>query len=127
MIHALKPPAETGLKNRCPRCGNGRLFSGYLKVAPECEACGLDYDFADSGDGPAVFIILFVGMIIMVLALLTEIRLHPPMWVHLLLWIPLAVGLSLAILRPLKGFMIAHQWVMREREARKPRDEGGDQ
>ena len=127
MIYVLKPPAETGLKDRCPRCGNGRLFKGYLKVAPKCEACGLDYDFADSGDGPAVFIILFVGMIIMVLALLTEIRLHPPMWVHLLLWIPLAIGLSLAILRPLKGFMIAHQWVTRERETRKQRDEGSDQ
>ena len=63
IIHPPLSPIRTGLSCRCPRCGKGRLFQGFLGLRPRCEACGLDYSFADSGDGPAVFVIFFAGLI----------------------------------------------------------------
>ena len=110
---ALYPPltpSSTGLRGRCPRCGEGRLFSGFLQVAPRCANCGLDYAFSDAGDGPAVFVMLIVGFIVAFLALYVEFTFQPPFWLHALLWIPLVVGLALAMLRPLKGLMIAIQY-----------------
>ena len=118
---ALYPPQQpiaTGLKGRCPRCGEGRLFDGFLKLAPRCRACGLDFSFADSADGPAVFIILFVGFVIAGGALLVEIAYSPPMWVHIVLWGPLVLILCLGLLRPLKGVLVAQQYVHRAAEGR---------
>jgi uncharacterized protein (DUF983 family) len=103
-------PASIGFSGRCPRCGQGHLFSGFLTVAPQCENCGLDFSFADAGDGPAVFIMMIVGFIVVGLALFTEFTFHPPYWVHALLWIPLVLILSLGLLRPLKGWLIAEQY-----------------
>jgi uncharacterized protein (DUF983 family) len=111
---ALYPPiapTRSGMRGLCPRCGQGRLFDGYLNVAPRCMNCGLDFSFADSADGPAVFIMLFVGFIVVGLALFVEFTFHPPYWLHALLWIPLTLGLSLGLLRPLKGWLIAQQYV----------------
>jgi uncharacterized protein (DUF983 family) len=99
------------MRGYCPRCGQGRLFDGYLKVAPRCANCGLDFSFADSADGPAVFIMLFVGFIVVGLALIVEFTFHPPYWLHALLWVPLTLALSLGLLRPLKGWLIAQQYV----------------
>jgi uncharacterized protein (DUF983 family) len=118
---ALYPPQQpiaTGLKGRCPRCGEGRLFDGFLKLAPRCRACDLDFSFADSADGPAVFIILFVGFVIAGGALLVEIAYSPPMWVHVVLWGPLVLILCLGLLRPLKGVLVAQQYVHRAAEGR---------
>ena len=109
-------PMSVGLRGRCPRCGEGRLFSGYLNVAPSCRACGLDFAFADSADGPAVFVILIVGFIVAGSALLVELGAEPPLWVHGLLWVPLVLVLSFGTLRPLKGILIALQYVNRARE-----------
>ena len=103
-------PISVGWRGRCPRCGEGRLFDGFLTVAPQCANCGLDFDFADSGDGPAVFIMMIVGLIVVGLALFVEFNFHPPYWVHAVLWIPLVLGLSIGLLRPLKGLMIAQQY-----------------
>jgi uncharacterized protein (DUF983 family) len=103
-------PAATGLRGRCPRCGDGRLFDGFLTVAPACGACGLDYSFADSGDGPAVFVILIVGFIVAGGALFLEFSVQPPYWVHAVIWVPLVLVLSLVMLRALKGLMIALQY-----------------
>ncbi|MFD1695280.1 DUF983 domain-containing protein [Roseibium aestuarii] len=103
-------PVTSGLSGHCPRCGQGRLFKGYLTLRRRCSACGLDFDFADSGDGPAVFIILLVGFLIVGLVLWVEFTFQPPIWLHLLIWLPLTTGLSLGILRPLKGLMIALQF-----------------
>ncbi len=103
-------PIAAGLAGRCPRCGQGRLFQGYLKVRPRCETCDLDFAFADAGDGPAIFIMMLVGFIVVGGALTVEILYHPPMWVHMALWIPLTLGLALGILRPLKGLMIGQQY-----------------
>lgn len=100
----------TGLRCRCPRCGDGRLFAGFLALAPSCPVCGLDYAFAQSSDGPAVFIIFVVGFLVVGLAAVTEAIVHPPPYVHLLIWIPAVIILSLALLRPFKATMIALQY-----------------
>ena len=115
-LYAPQEPFATGLRGRCPRCGQGRLFDGFLKVTPRCQACGLDLAFADAGDGPAVFVILFVGFAVAAAALIVEIGFMPPIWVHVLLWGPLVIILSLGLLRPLKGVMIAIQFVNKAKE-----------
>ncbi|MDR3493572.1 MAG: DUF983 domain-containing protein [Ancalomicrobiaceae bacterium] len=112
------PPIVAGALGRCPRCGGAKLFSGYLHLAPKCEACGLDYGFIDAGDGPAVFVILIVGFVVMAAALVTEVKLHPPIWLHMVLWLPLVVVLALGLLRPLKGILIALQFTHKAREGR---------
>ena len=118
---ALYPPQDpfaTGLRGRCPQCGEGRILEGFLSVAPRCPACGLDLGFADSADGPAVFIILFVGFVVAGAALIVEVAYSPPIWVHVVLWGPLVLLLCLGLLRPLKGILIAQQYVHRAQEGR---------
>ena len=95
---------------RCPRCGRGRLFAGLLNVRQACEVCRLDLSAQDAGDGPAGFAILFLGMIVVGLAALVEIKFSPPIWVHLLLWTPLILIGAIAMLRPLKAGLIALQY-----------------
>src|SRR3546814_19050187 len=92
---AVLPPEPpnailAGLACRCPRCGKGRLFSGILKIAERCNACGLDLRKQDAGDGPAVFVIFFLGALFMPLVFRVEFVVAPPWWVHILLW-PLPV------------------------------------
>lgn len=116
-------PVKAGLSGRCPRCGEGRLFSGFLTVGKRCGVCGLDYGFADAGDGPAVFVILIIGFIVVGLALWMEISLNPPLVVHFLIWIPLAVVLCLTALRLMKGVLITLQYRNKAAEGRL----GGDQ
>lgn len=111
-------PVKAATRGRCPRCGQGRLFAGFLTLAPRCETCDLDYAFADSGDGPAVFVILIIGFVVCALALWTEVSLSPPLWVHLLLWLPLTLVLSLPLLKMLKGTMIGLQYRNRAAEGR---------
>lgn len=103
-------PLAAGLKGRCPRCGEGRLFRGFLDIQEGCPACGLDYSKVDSGDGPAVFVIFLVGFVVVGLALWLEIAYMPPIWLHLALWLPLIVILSLGLLRPFKAILIALQY-----------------
>ncbi|MEO6395112.1 MAG: DUF983 domain-containing protein [Devosia sp.] len=110
MSDTLVSPFAAGLGCRCPRCGDGALFAGFLKVAQVCESCGLDLKFADSGDGPAVFVIFAVCPIVVTLAFITEALFHPAPWMHLLLWIPTILVLSLLFLRPFKATMIALQY-----------------
>ncbi|HEV7337932.1 MULTISPECIES: DUF983 domain-containing protein [Bosea] len=111
-------PFSTGLAGRCPRCGEGKLFDGYLKLRPRCSACGLDFAFADSADGPAVFIMLIAGFFVLGLALYVEIAYEPPIWLHLALWLPLALVTCLGLLRPMKGIAVALQYVNRAQEGR---------
>ncbi len=103
-------PVSAGLRGNCPRCGQGRLFSGFLSVGKSCANCRLDYDFADAGDGPAVFVILIIGFVVVGLALWLEVSFGPPLWVHFMLWIPLAVVLCLTALRLIKGVLINLQY-----------------
>src|SRR5438046_5580118 len=84
--------AHAAFACRCPRCGEGALFTGLLTVRSSCPACGLDLSAQDAGDGPAVFVILFLGLIVVGLAAIVEIKLSPPLWVHIALWTPLILG-----------------------------------
>ncbi len=111
-------PLTAGLAGRCPRCGQGKLFSGWLDTAPKCTHCGLDYSFIDSADGPAVFVIFIVGAIVVGAAFFVEFNYQPPYWLHLVLWIPLILILSIGMLRPLKGLMIAQQFAHKAQEGR---------
>jgi uncharacterized protein (DUF983 family) len=110
-------PFLAGALGRCPNCGKGPLFDGFLKVAPRCSVCGFDLAKADSGDGPAVFVIFIAGFIAAFGVLFTEIAFRPPIWVHLVVWLPLAAGLCLVLLRPMKGLMIAAQFANKASEA----------
>ncbi|WP_422003031.1 DUF983 domain-containing protein [Reyranella sp.] len=103
-------PAEVALRGACPRCGRGRLFAGLLQVVERCPECGLDLRGHDAGDGPAVFVILGLGTVIMILVFWVEFRYEPPWWLHVLLWGPLTVGLAVWLLRLLKGLLIALQY-----------------
>jgi uncharacterized protein (DUF983 family) len=111
-------PIAKGLLGRCPRCGEGHLFQGFLTLRPRCERCGLDFNFADAGDGPAVFVILIGGFIVVFAALITEVVYQPPYWVHAVLWIPLVLLVTLGPLRPIKGLLIALQYHHKAQEGR---------
>ncbi|MFC7048990.1 DUF983 domain-containing protein [Emcibacter nanhaiensis] len=117
-LHTPVSPLKAGLGCKCPRCGEGRLFTGYLTLPERCPNCGLDYSPFDSADGPAVFIILILGFFIVALALLVEVKFSPPLWVHIVLWAPLTIIGSLAMLRPFKALMIALQYHFKAEEGK---------
>jgi uncharacterized protein (DUF983 family) len=103
---------------RCPRCGVGRLFDGFLEVAPRCTACGLDYASFDPGDGPAVFTVLIVGAIVAGSALFVEVHFQPPLWLHMVIWIPTILILSIALLRFVKALLLVLQYRHKAGEGR---------
>ena len=105
-----RPSLRAGLACKCPRCGQGPLYDGFLSVAERCNVCGLDLQKADSGDGPAVFIIFILGFLVVPLALIFEAKVAPPMWLHMAIWPPLILGGALGLLRPMKGLIIALQF-----------------
>jgi uncharacterized protein (DUF983 family) len=110
-------PLLSGAAGRCPNCGEGHLFEGFLKVSPMCEACGFDLAAADSGDGPAVFVILLAGLIAAFGSLFTMFATRSAM-LTLLIWIPMTLVLVLAMLRPMKGLMLAAQFMNKASQAR---------
>lgn len=101
---------RAALTCRCPRCGEGKLFAGLLSVRPSCPVCGLDLSGQDADDGPAVFVIFFLGLVVVGLAAWVELTFAPPIWVHMALWTPLIVGGAILMLRPLKAALIALQY-----------------
>ena len=109
--------AEAALFGLCPQCGAKTLFAGYAKFAPRCGACGLDLARFNVGDGPAAFLTMVIGGIVVGLALWLEFRFHPPFWVHALLWIPLVFGATLWGLRVTKAALLAAEYHRRAREA----------
>ncbi len=117
-IATLPGAIIAGLTCACPRCGRGKLFQGFLSLRSCCDVCGLDYSFADSGDGPAVFIMFLAGFIVVFAALVTEVVYQPPLWVHAALWLPLILIVTLGPLRPMKGLLIALQYHHRAAERR---------
>ncbi len=100
-------PWKTGLAGRCPRCGEGRLFRGFLTLEPVCDACGLELGKLNTADGPAFFAMSIVSVLVGFAALIAEVAYGWPVWLHLLVWIPALAVLSLVLLRPLKGVMVA--------------------
>ncbi|MBS0489228.1 MULTISPECIES: DUF983 domain-containing protein [unclassified Phenylobacterium] len=111
-------PIISGLTCRCPRCGKGKLFSGFLKMAPSCEACGLDFSFADPADGPAFFVMTAIGMIVIAVFTWVEVAYHPPMWVHMVTVFPALIIGCLGTLRPVKAWLVASQFFHKAEEAR---------
>jgi uncharacterized protein (DUF983 family) len=103
-------PFAAGLRSRCPRCGQGKLYDGFLTVTERCGVCGLKLAHEDAGDGPAVFIILIYGLVMAGLATWVELTYEPPFWVHAIIFGPLIVIGSILLLRPFKGVMIALQY-----------------
>jgi uncharacterized protein (DUF983 family) len=126
-ITTLSCAISAGVSCACRRCGHGRLFAGFLTLQLCCERCGLDYGFADAGDGPAVFIMFLGGAIVVGAALVTEILFRPPYWVHAALWLPLIVLVTLGPLRPMKGLMIALQYHHKAAESRFGQGPGQEQ
>ena len=116
--HSTPAPSTVALKGCCPRCGNGSLFAGFLALRPHCESCGLDLAFADSGDGPAFFVMSIVGIVVVALALWAEFAYEPPLWLHMVVWSGLSIVLSLALVRPAKGLMVALQYHHKAEEGR---------
>ena len=109
-------PLKTGIAGKCPRCGRGPLFNGYLTVAPKCASCGLSFEFADGGDGAAWFVMLFVCIVGVGSILGIEVAYSPPFWVHALIAIPLLIVLPMLLLRPVKGVLLCQQWKTGARE-----------
>jgi len=112
-------PVKTGLAGKCPRCGRGHLFEGYLKVMPSCSACGLSFSFADHGDGAAWFVMLIVCVVGVGSILGIEVAYSPPFWVHVIIAIPALIILPILLLRPVKGILLCQQWKTGAQEGRK--------
>jgi uncharacterized protein (DUF983 family) len=115
---SLGSTIRRGILGRCPACGQGKLFRGYLTLADRCNRCGLNYGFADAGDGATVFVILVAGFILVAGALFVEVRYAPPYWLHAVIWGPLAILVPLALLRPFKGVLVALQFKHKAQEGR---------
>lgn len=98
-----------GLRGRCPNCLEGPLFDGFLKFACECPTCGENFAIEDAGDGPAVFVILTASFLVVPPTLIFQMVLEPPVWLTLLIWIPIIIIVCLALLRPFRGLMFALQ------------------
>jgi len=111
-------PIISGVTCRCPRCGKGKLFSGFLKMAPSCEACGLDFSFADPADGPAFFVMTAIGMIVIAVFTWVEVVYHPPIWFHMVTVFPALIIGCLGTLRPVKAWLVASQFFHKAEEAR---------
>jgi uncharacterized protein (DUF983 family) len=102
-----------GMLGRCPNCGRGRLFRAYLKVADHCEVCGEAFHHHRADDAPPYFTMVIVGHIVIAAVLAVEVAYHPAIWVHLALWLPLTVLLSVALLPLVKGAIVGMQWATR--------------
>jgi uncharacterized protein (DUF983 family) len=113
----------SGLCGRCPRCGRGALFDGFLTITDRCRVCGLEFSAHDAGDGPAVAVIFILGFAIFCLAWMLEVLLSPPLWLHALIWTPLTVIGAVVLLRPVKGLTVAAQF--RFRAVDEPERPGG--
>jgi uncharacterized protein (DUF983 family) len=104
---------KRGFRGRCPRCGEGKLFRAYLKVANDCSSCGLDFTPHRADDLPAYLVIVIVGHIVVPTALMVETGFSPPVWLQLSIYLPLTLVLSLLLLQPVKGAVIGLQWALR--------------
>jgi uncharacterized protein (DUF983 family) len=104
--------------SRCPACAKGKLFDGFLKLAPKCDVCGLDYGFADPADGPAFFVMMFMAVPVTALAVWIELAFQPPIWVHFVTTVPFLLVTCILPLRFIKGALVASQYVNKAGEGR---------
>jgi uncharacterized protein (DUF983 family) len=110
-------PLKAAIAGDCPRCGAHTLFDGLVRFAPKCPSCGLDFSSFNVGDGPAAFLILIVGALVVVGALVLDAAVEPPWWVHLI-WVPIAAGLTIGGLRIAKAWLLGQEYRHRAREGR---------
>lgn len=116
---ALPPaPLDVAMRGLCPRCGTPGLFATFLRFADHCRVCGLDYRAFNVGDGAAAFLILIVGAVVSVLAIVVELKYSPPLWLHLILWLPFTMILTVGLLRIAKGLLLALEYKNAAREGR---------
>jgi uncharacterized protein (DUF983 family) len=113
----MTSPFLSGLMLRCPECGKGAVFDGYLRFRDKCAACGANFAAADAGDGPAVFVILAVGAIVAPLLIILQVVVDLPDWLALTITLIATVALCLAFLPPFKATLFALQWKHKAREA----------
>lgn len=120
MPHSVNTPSslEAGLRCRCPRCGEGRLYRGFLTIAERCDACGISFDFADPADGPAFFVMSGVGILVMGVWAWWAFTFQPPVWAQLAAVFPALIGGCLGTLRPVKAWLVAEQYVHKAEEGR---------
>lgn len=114
----MTDPVRAAARGCCPRCGRGRLYAGWLRLNDRCPACGLDIAAFNVGDGPAAFLIMIIGAVVVGLALWVELSFEPPWWVHVLLWTPLIIVATLLALRVAKGILLALEFKHQAAEAR---------
>ena len=107
-----------GLKCRCPECGKGRLFNGFLTLASRCEVCGLDYSFADPADGPAFFVMMTMAVPATAFGVWIELAYEPSLWAHFATTLPFLLLSCIPPIRPFKGMLVASQYVHKAEEAR---------
>lgn len=110
--------AEVALKGLCPRCGRPLLFAGWVKFADRCSGCGLDFTRFNVGDGPAAFLTLILGALVVAGAIMLELTLHPPLWLHMLIWIPVTAAGVIWSLRVAKAALLAAEYRNAAREGR---------
>ena len=115
-------PIAAALAGRCPRCGKGRLFKNVLELRPVCENCGFDTQVINAGDGPAVFVILILGALMLGGALFVEFKFLPPWWVHVVLWGLLTPLVALGLLRVLKAVLVGQIYKHKAEEGRLVKD-----
>ena len=116
MQTAENGPISTGIRGQCPRCGKGKLFHGFLKLASHCDVCGLDYGFADPADGPAFFAMMIMSFPVVGFALWFDTAYAPPWWIHLVTTLPLLFVVCVLPLRPIKGWLVCSQYVYKAEE-----------
>ena len=112
------PLVRAALQGRCPKCETGPMFDGWVRFAPRCRACGLEIAQYNVGDGPAAFLILIVGALVTALALIVQLKAHPPFWVHIILWVPLTLVLVILCLRASKAALLILEYRHQAREGR---------
>ena len=104
---------KRGLRGRCPRCGEGKLFRAFLKVYDHCPVCGLDYSPHRADDLPAYLVIVIVGHIVVPIALMIETNYSPSVALQLSIYLPVTLLMSLLLLQPVKGAVVGIQWALR--------------
>jgi uncharacterized protein (DUF983 family) len=108
--HSLKIDLWNGLRGRCPSCGKGHIFGKFLKVQDSCEVCGEELHHQRADDFPAYLVIVLVGHLVVPLILHVEVAYQPAYWIHAVLWLPLTLALTLLLIQPMKGLVVALQW-----------------
>jgi uncharacterized protein (DUF983 family) len=114
----MATPSASALKGLCPQCGASTVFDGWIKFAPKCGACGLDFSAFNVGDGPAAFLTLIIGTIVVAGAVTLQLSVEPPFWVHLLIWPVLTLALVIGGLRMAKAVLLQSEYRNAARERR---------